>query len=98
MAIAGDWKITIATPMGPQEADLAIKPAGDAFTGSIGGGMIEARDIAGTIDGETASFSLDITQPMPLTIDVKVTANGDALEGAAKLGMFGDAKVSGQRA
>lgn len=98
MAIAGDWKISIATPMGPQEADLTINPSGDAFTGRIGGGMIDTRDIAGAIDGDTASFSLDITQPVALTIDVKVTAAADALDGSAKLGMFGDAKVTGARA
>lgn len=98
MAIAGDWKISIATPMGPQEAALTITPSGETFTGRIAGGLIEARDIEGKIDGETASFSLDIAQPMPLTIDVKVNATGDALEGSAKLGMFGDAKVTGQRA
>lgn len=98
MAIAGDWKITIATPMGPQDADLSITPDGGAFTGRIGGGLIEARDISGTIESDTAQFSVDITQPMPLTIDVKVTAAGDALEGSAKLGAFGDAKITGQRA
>lgn len=97
MAIAGDWKITIQTPMGPQDADLTVAPSGDAFTGHIAGELIPARDISGKIDGDTASFSFDITQPMALTIDVKLTAAGDLLEGTARLGMFGDSKITGRR-
>lgn len=84
--------------MGPQEADLSIKADGEAFTGVIGGGVIEAREIAGQVSGDTLVFSFDVKQPMPLTIDARLTVEGDALSGTAKLGMFGDAKVTGQRA
>ena len=98
MAIDGDWKISIATPMGPQDADVSIATEGDAFTGRIAGGLIEARDITGKIDGDTAQFSVDISQPVALTIEVTMTATGDILDGSAKLGMFGDAKITGQRA
>lgn len=98
MAVDGDWKITLSTPMGPQEADLSVTSSGDAFTGVIGGGVIEPRQVSGQVAGDTLAFSFDIQQPMPLTIEARLTVSGDAIGGNAKLGMFGDAKVTGRRA
>jgi hypothetical protein len=97
MAVDGDWTITISTPMGPQDAKLSIATSGATFTGRIDGELIPDREIAGSVSGETVSWSMDIDKPMPLTLDVSLTANGDLLTGNAKLGMFGDAPVTGRR-
>lgn len=98
MPVDGDWKITLSTPMGPQDADLSVTADGETFTGTIAGGVIEPRAISGQVSGDTLSFSFDVAQPMPLTIDARLTVAGDTIEGSAKLGMFGDAKVTGRRA
>jgi hypothetical protein len=98
MAIDGTWKIAMETPLGKREASLQLHASGGALTGKMSGeaGSIDIYD--GSVSGDQGSFKVDITQPMPLTLEFSVTANGDALSGSVKLGMFGNAPVTGERA
>jgi hypothetical protein len=97
MSADGVWKITINTPMGPQEVTATIATAGDAFTGRTESPM-GSQDIAGKVAGDTLTWSSSVTQPMPLTLDFNVTVAGDAMTGTVKLGMFGNANLTGKRA
>ncbi|MDB5434892.1 MAG: hypothetical protein JWR47_1149 [Phenylobacterium sp.] len=96
MSADGNWKITINTPMGAQEVTAEIKTSGDTFTGKTSGRMGDS-EISGKVAGDTLSWSADITQPMPMTLEFEATVNGDAMTGNVKLGAFGNAPLSGVR-
>ena len=96
-AADGNWKITINTPMGAQEVTASITTSGDTFTGKTEGRM-GASDISGKVDGNTLTWSANITQPMPMTLEFEATVDGDSMKGNVKLGAFGNAPLSGVRA
>lgn len=98
MAMDGAWKLVVETPMGPQEATLTVKTkSATAFDGTMSGAAGE-QAFSGAVDGKTLTWATDITNPMPLTLEFTVNVEGDAMTGSAKLGMFGEAPVSGSRA
>jgi hypothetical protein len=98
MAVDGTWKIAMDTPMGTRNATLSLTASGAKLTGkmSADAGTTDIAD--GAVDGNQVSFKVDITNPMPLTLEFSAAINGDALSGTVKLGMFGDAPLSGTRA
>ena len=96
MSADGNWKITINTPMGAQVVDAEIKTSGDTFTGTTKGQM-GTQEVSGKVDGDTLTWSANITQPMPMTLEFTATVSGDAMSGNVKLGAFGNAPLSGVR-
>lgn len=97
MAVDGTWNISMETPLGTREASLRLQSSGSALTGTMSGeaGSIDIYD--GSVNGNQVAFKVDITQPMPLTLEFSASVAGDALSGSVKLGMFGNAPVTGQR-
>lgn len=98
MAVDGTWKIAMETPLGTRNATLALTSSGGRLTGTMSGeaGATEIED--GTVSGNMVSFKADITNPMPLTLEFSATIDGDKLAGTVKLGMYGNAPLSGTRA
>jgi len=96
MSADGNWKITINTPMGPQEIIAAITTNGDTFTGQTSGRLGE-QTIEGKVAGDTLTWSAAITQPMPMTLEFQATVEGDVMKGNVKLGAFGNAVLNGVR-
>ena len=96
MSADGNWKITINTPMGAQTVTAAIKTSGDTFTGTTEGQMGK-QEVSGKVDGDTLTWSANITNPMPLTLEFEAKVDGDKMTGNVKLGMFGNAPLSGER-
>jgi hypothetical protein len=98
MAIDGTWSADMETPMGTQTISLQLASTGTTLTGKMSGagGSVELFD--GHVDGDKASWKADITQPMALTLEFSVTVDGAAMSGSVKLGMFGDAPLTGKRA
>lgn len=98
MAVDGKWNITIKTPMGDQTALLTLKQDGDALTGDMSGAMgtVEAQN--GKVDGDTLSWSANVTSPMPVTLEFTGKTEGDAISGDVKLGAFGSSTFSGTAA
>ncbi|RAK56641.1 hypothetical protein [Phenylobacterium deserti] len=96
MSADGNWKITINTPMGPQEVNATITTSGDTFTGKTEGRM-GTQEISGKVDGDTLTWSANITQPMPMQLDFVAKVEGDKMSGTVKLGSFGNAQMNGQR-
>jgi hypothetical protein len=96
MSADGNWKITINTPMGAQEVMANIVTSGDSFTGKTEGRM-GSQEISGKVDGDTLTWSADITSPMPMTLEFDAKVSGDAMTGNVKLGAFGNAPLSGVR-
>jgi len=94
----GTWNLTMQTPMGERRSTVTLSTAGGALTGTQ-----EAEgnttDIAeGSVSGDSVSWKVSITNPMPLTLTFNGTVNGNALTGSADTGMFGSFPFEGTRA
>ena len=97
MSADGNWKITINTPMGARTVNAAITTAGDSFTGKVNSEMGD-QDITGKVNGNNLTWSFDITNPMPMKLEFDANVDGDKMTGNVKLGMFGNASLTGERA
>ena len=95
-AADGTWKITVNTPMGAQEVTATIVTSGDSFTGKTEG-RLGSQEISGKVAGDQLTWSANITNPMPMTLDFDATVAGDAMTGTVKLGNFGNAPLNGVR-
>ena len=99
MAIDGTWNIVMKTPIGDQQATLALSANGQSVQGTMSSGSMGATTLRdGTTDGKTASWKADISQPMSMTLEFTADIEGDTISGNAKLGMFGNAPFTGTRA
>ena len=98
MAVDGNWKISMETPLGTREAQLALKSSGGALSGTMAGEAGSTDIYDGSVSGDSLAFKVDIAQPMPLTLEFSAAIDGDRMSGSVKLGMFGDAPLTGSRA
>jgi carbon-monoxide dehydrogenase large subunit len=73
-----------------------VRTEGGVLTGKLDAPE-GAQEFAGTVEGNRLKWEMKVTQPMPITLKYDLTVDGDALSGTAKLGMFGKAKVTGER-
>ena len=97
MAIDGKWEITINSPMGAQKAQLDVKEEGGALTGTqTAQGNTQAL-ANGKVDGDALSWSANITNPMPMTLDFTGTVDGDKISGSVKAGAFGSFPFTGAK-
>ena len=98
MSADGTWNVTLNTPMGAQAGTLELPTDGNPLTGTMSGpqGSMELEN--GTADGDSLSWTVNMTPPLPITIESTATVDGDEISGEAKLGAFGTATFSGSRA
>jgi hypothetical protein len=96
MNALGSWKLTLSTPVGPQEIQLRILTLGEGFTGRIEGPMGN-NDVTGKVSGNALSWVMDVRKPIPVKVTFNVTVDGDVLSGFAKAGLFGKASLTGER-
>ena len=68
MSADGNWKVTINTPMGARTMAVGITTSGDTFTGKVDSEM-GAQEVTGKVDGDTLTWSTDITTPMPMPVN-----------------------------
>jgi hypothetical protein len=97
-SIDGTWNTVTKSPMGDQQATLTITSSGDTLTGTFAGGMGTTEIKDGKLEGDTATWAMDITVPMPMTLTAKATVDGDTLDGTVTAGAFGSFPFSGTRA
>ena len=98
MSVAGTYDCITKTPMGDQKGVFTVVPGdGNSFTGSIAGdmGTMEVKD--GTIDGNTLTWKMDMTVPMPMELEGEASVDGGQLTGSVKAGAFGSMQLTGQR-
>ena len=98
MSADGTWNVTLNTPMGAQAGTLELATDGNTLTGTMSGPQGSMELEHGTADGDSLSWTVNMTQPMPITIEATATVDGDEISGEAKLGAFGTATFSGSRA
>ena len=96
--VDGTWDTVTHSPMGDQKATLTVTSAGDSFTGTYAGAMGSTEITDGKVNGDTLSWSLNITVPMPMTLTCEATVNGDAINGTVTAGAFGSFPMEGTRA
>lgn len=97
MSVAGTYDTTVKSPMGDQKGTLTVNPDGDSWTGQMAGGL-GAMDITdGKVDGNTITWSMNMTVPMPMTLNCTASIEGDTLTGKVNAGAFGDMPLSGTR-
>lgn len=95
--IDGEWNCVTRTPMGEQESVLTVRSSGNSFTGS-NVGPLGGVDIAdGVIDGDTLTWTMELTSPFPMKLAGRATVNGDTLQGTVDAGAMGAMPLSGTR-
>ncbi|MFE7779318.1 hypothetical protein ACFU5O_36740 [Streptomyces sp. NPDC057445] len=99
MSADGSWEFTIDSPIGKQSLWVDLKSEGEALTGKCrANGQVIDPDIRdGKVDGDLVSFKVKSLKPVPLTMKLTLTRNGDTMTGKAKPGMFGTFPVTGKR-
>ena len=83
--------------MGDQTSDVTIEVDGDSFTGSNVGAMGSMSLDNGKVDGNKVTWSMNMTVPMPMTLEGEAVIDGDVLTGSVKAGAFGTFPMSGTR-
>ncbi len=97
MSVAGTYECVTKTPMGDQKSDVTIVVDGDTFTGTNIGAMGSMELENGKVDGNTLTWTMKMTVPMPMTLEGTATVDGDSLTGSVKAGAFGSFPMSGTR-
>ena len=99
MSVEGTYNTTVKSPMGDQKGTLTVNCGdGNAWSGSMAGGMGSMDITNGTVDGNTLHWTMDMTVPMPMKLTCEATIDGDALTGKVNAGAFGDMPLTGERA
>jgi carbon-monoxide dehydrogenase large subunit len=93
----GMWKLVLATPLGPQSFTGRLATEGNVVTGTLYSGDLDPATFVGTADGNHLKWDLKVTKPVSITLKYDVTIDGDKLTGKVKMGIFGNAKLSGER-
>lgn len=97
MSADGTWNVTLNSPMGAQQATMTLSTEGGSLSGSMSGPQGTQEFAGGTVDGDNLAWTIDMTQPMPMKLEVKAAVDGDSISGNVKLGAFGEATFSGTR-
>lgn len=97
MSVAGTYTVITKTPMGDQSSDMTITVDGDTFTGTNAGAMGSMTLDNGKVDGDKLTWSMNMTVPMPMTLEGEATVDGDTITGSVKAGAFGTFPMSGTR-
>ncbi len=99
MSVAGTYDCVTKTPMGDQKSTFTVVPGDDGttFTGQNAGAMGTMSVDDGKIDGNTLTWKMNMTVPMPMTLEGNATIEGDALTGTVNAGAFGAMAMTGTR-
>ena len=98
MAVDGTWNLTMETPMGERRSKLTLKTDGGTLTGSQEAEGNTTDIFEGSANGDSVSWKVSITNPMPLTLSFNGSVSGDTISGQADTGMFGSFPFQGTRA
>ena len=94
--VDGTYDVVVKSPLGDQKSTLTVKSDGATFTGTNSGAM-GANDVAGEVNGNTLTWKQQMTVPMPMTLDMSATVEGDAITGTVGAGAFGSFPMNGTR-
>jgi hypothetical protein len=100
MSLTGTWKLSIATPMGQQKAELDLVQNGpDEVTGVTRNDHDEAMPLIDPkLKGNKLTWKSNFTKPVKVTATMELVFDGDSVTGTAKAGIFPALKIVGKRA
>ena len=98
MSVAGTYNTVVKSPMGDQSGTFTVVPDGDTFTGTMAGGMGQMDVEEGKIDGNTLTWKMNMTVPMPMTLECEATVEGGKMAGNVNAGAFGAMPLTGEKA
>jgi len=96
--VAGDWDVTLQTPMGDNTFQVNLKQNGDKLSGVLKSPMGELPFTGGTLTGNDVKFAFEIDaqgNKIMITMTAKVT--GDTMAGKADFGGFGEGDWTAKR-
>ncbi|NJM51129.1 MAG: hypothetical protein HC843_09840 [Sphingomonadales bacterium] len=96
-AVDGAYDVVVKSPMGDQNSVLTVNSDGASFSGSMAGAMGSMDINDGSVDGNTLKWKMDMTVPMPMTLECSATVDGDSISGEVIAGAFGSMGLSGTR-
>ena len=97
MNIAGDWDVTIKTPIGSLAVVYTFTQDGGTLTGTATG-KDETVPVQGiVVDGQRITWRQSVRKPMRLNLDFDVTVDGDRLAGHSRAGRLPRSAVTGVR-
>ena len=96
-AVDGAYDCVAKTPMGDEKGVVTVISSGDRFNGTFVGMMGSLDVVDGKIDGGTLTWKMEMTMPMPMTLECEATVSGDAITGTMQLGAFGASAFTGTR-
>jgi hypothetical protein len=97
MSVAGTYDCLTKTPMGDQKSTFTVNVDGDTFTGQNAGALGTMQVEDGKVDGNRITWKMNMTVPMPMTLDCEATIDGDQLTGKVNAGAFGAMPMTGTR-
>ena len=97
MSADGSWNCTINSPMGAQQSNMTLVTDSSSLSGKMEGAQGTQEFDDGTADGDNLTWKLEMTSPMPMTLEVSAAVDGDTIGGNVKLGAFGGATFTGTR-
>jgi hypothetical protein len=94
--VDGTYDVTVKSPLGDQKSTLTVRSEGTTFSGTNDGAMGSA-EVSGEVSGNTLTWKQQITVPMPMTLDMTATVEGDSMTGNVGAGAFGSFALTGTR-
>ena len=95
--VDGAYDCVAKTPMGDQNGVFTVISNGERFNGTFAGMMGSLDVVDGKVAGDTLSWKMEMTMPMPMTLECEATVSGDAITGTMQLGAFGASAFTGTR-
>jgi hypothetical protein len=97
--VAGDWDVTLQTPMGDNTFQVSFKQDGEKVTGVLKSPMGELPFDGGTMAGSDLKFAFKIdAQGTSIIITMTGKLTGDVIAGKADFGGFGEGDWTAKRA
>lgn len=99
MTVAGTYEFSVNSPLGQQNGTFTVVPDASetTFSGTLDGTMGSTQVTDGTIVGQMLSWTMNISSPMPMTLECEATVAGDDVSGTVRAGIFGSMPLTGKR-
>lgn len=95
--VAGDWKIVIKGPTGPQETLLHLVETDGVLSGEQSGDGMSSPITDAKLDGTNLSWINHVTKPMKLKVRFNGSISGDQISGKVKAGFMGSYSFTGSK-
>jgi carbon-monoxide dehydrogenase large subunit len=95
--IDGSWNMVLSTPMGPQKMIGRFTTEGEAVKGILESDQ-GSMEFAGTLISNRLKWEMKVAKPIPITLKYDIVVGANKLTGKCKMGLFGTANVTGERA